>query len=124
MCTRTRSGRSQIGLTAATLVVTAETIVKALGGRRAGGGWMARCPAHDDREPSLSLRVADDGKLLIRCHAGCDQAWVIGILRSRNLWPHRTDCLRPGWSGGWHWTQDDKQVAWIGLREADRRSPG
>ena len=34
---------------------------------------------------------------------------------------HRTDCLRPGWSGGWQWTEDGKQVAWIGLRaESDR----
>ena len=39
--------------------MTAETIVRALGGRKAGLGWMARCPAHDDREPSLSIREAD-----------------------------------------------------------------
>ena len=38
--------------------MTAETIAKALGGRKAGGGWMARCPAHDDRKPSLSIRDA------------------------------------------------------------------
>ena len=38
--------------------MTAETIAKALGGRKAGGGWMARCPAHDDREPSLSISDA------------------------------------------------------------------
>ena len=37
---------------------------------------MARCPAHDDRKPSLSIRDADDGKVLVRCHAGCDQARV------------------------------------------------
>jgi putative DNA primase/helicase len=64
----------------------AETIAKALGGRRAGGAWMARCPAHDDREPSLSIRDADDGKVLVRCHAGCDQGRVITALRSRGLW--------------------------------------
>ena len=57
--------------------MTAETIAKALGGRKAGGGWMARCPAHDDRKPSLSIRDADDGKVLVRCHAGCDQERVI-----------------------------------------------
>jgi hypothetical protein len=33
----------------------AETIARALGGRKAGAGWMTRCPAHDDHEPS------DDG---------------------------------------------------------------
>jgi putative DNA primase/helicase len=63
-----------------------ETIAKALGGRKAGGGWMARCPAHDDREPSLSIRNAGDGKVLVRCHAGCDQERVIAVLRSRGLW--------------------------------------
>jgi hypothetical protein len=39
----------------------AEPIAEALGGRKAGGGWMARCPAHDDRQPSLSIRDTDDG---------------------------------------------------------------
>jgi hypothetical protein len=64
----------------------AETIAKALGGRKAGGAWMARCPAHDDREPSLSIRDADGHKVLVRCHAGCDQGRVITALRSRGLW--------------------------------------
>jgi putative DNA primase/helicase len=64
----------------------AETIAKALGGRKAGGAWMARCPAHDDREPSLSIRDADGRKVLVRCHAGCDQGRVIAALRSRGLW--------------------------------------
>ena len=41
-------------------MATAETIAKALGGRKAGGGWTARCPAHDDRTPSLSIRDAED----------------------------------------------------------------
>ena len=64
----------------------AEAIVKALGGRKIGGGWMARCPAHDDREPSLSIRDVEDGKVLVHCHAGCDQARVIAALRSSRAW--------------------------------------
>ncbi len=43
---------------AARPAMSAKTIAKALGGRKAGGGWMARCPAHDDRKPSLSIRDA------------------------------------------------------------------
>ncbi len=39
----------------------AETIAEALGGRKAGGSWVARCPDHDDREPSLSIHDVDDG---------------------------------------------------------------
>jgi hypothetical protein len=66
--------------------MNAETIARALGGRKVGGGWMARCPAHDDRTPSLSIRDTDDGKVLVRCHAGCGQEQVISILRSRGLW--------------------------------------
>lgn len=63
----------------------AETIALALGGRKAGAGWIARCPAHDDRKPSLSIRDAD-GQVLVRCHAGCDQYAVIAALRDRGLW--------------------------------------
>jgi hypothetical protein len=66
--------------------MTAEIIAKALGGRKAGGGWMARCPAHDDHTPSLSIRDADNGKVLVCCHAGCDQEQVIAALRARGLW--------------------------------------
>jgi hypothetical protein len=28
----------------------------------------------------------------------------------------KTDCLRPGWSGGWQWTNNGERVAWINLR--------
>jgi putative DNA primase/helicase len=66
--------------------MTAESVAKGLGGRKAGGGWMARCPAHDDRDPSLSIRDGDDGKVLLRCHAGCDQRRVIAALRAGGLW--------------------------------------
>jgi putative DNA primase/helicase len=66
----------------------AEFIAKALGGFRAGASWMARCPAHDDRTPSLSIREAD-GKVLVRCHARCEQEQVIAALRSRGLWTER-----------------------------------
>ena len=77
--------------------MNAERIARALGGRKAGVGWMARCPVHDDRKPSLSLRHGEDGKVLVRCHAGCEQAQVIAVLRSRGMWqgshPHRFDRL-------------------------------
>ena len=69
--------------------MTAETIVKALGGRKVGTGWMARCPAHDDRTPSLSIRESK-GKVLVRCHAGCEQRDVIVALKERDLWDGRS----------------------------------
>jgi hypothetical protein len=66
--------------------MAAETIAKALGGRKAGVGWVAQCPAHDDRTPSLSIREGGDNKVLVRCHAGCDQERVIAALRERGVW--------------------------------------
>jgi phage/plasmid primase-like uncharacterized protein len=66
----------------------AESIAKHLGGRKIGDGWMARCPAHEDRDPSLSIRDSDDSKVLVHCHAGCDQRRVVSALRSLGLWQH------------------------------------
>jgi hypothetical protein len=42
--------------------------------------WKACCPAHSDRKPSLSIRVANDGKILIHCHAGCPTEKVVTAL--------------------------------------------
>src|SRR5689334_20083592 len=66
--------------------MTAEAIAKALDGRKTGGSWTARCPAHDDRTPSLSIRESDGDKVLVHCHAGCDQRDVIAALKEQGLW--------------------------------------
>ena len=63
-----------------------QSIARALGGHRAGAGWMACCPAHEDSTPSLSITESRDGMLLVHCHAGCSQAAVIAGLRERGLW--------------------------------------
>jgi putative DNA primase/helicase len=47
---------------------------------------MARCPAQADHNPSLSIQSGDDGKILVRCFAGCEQHRVIAILKARGLW--------------------------------------
>ncbi len=41
--------------------------------------WIARCPAHDDRDPSLSVRDAGD-RVLVHCHAGCPAGAVVSAL--------------------------------------------
>src|SRR5258705_267491 len=41
------------------------------GVKKTTAGWMARCPAHDDRNASLGIREGDDERVLINCHAGC-----------------------------------------------------
>lgn len=41
------------------------------GVERVHKGWIARCPAHDDRNPSLSIAEGVEGRTLVCCHAGC-----------------------------------------------------
>jgi putative DNA primase/helicase len=59
------------------------------GCRRAGAGWIACCPAHKDRNPSLSLHASADGQALVHCHAGCSQTAVIAALKDLGLWPEQ-----------------------------------
>ncbi len=51
--------------------------------RRSGSGWSACCPAHEDRNPSLSIGVGDDGRVLVHCHAGCATRAVLEALGLR-----------------------------------------
>ena len=46
-------------------------------------GWQTHCPAHGDENPSLSLNEGEGGKILVYCHAGCDQTEVIQALMDR-----------------------------------------
>ncbi len=39
--------------------------------------WVALCPSHDDKSPSLCIDEADNGKILIKCWAGCGANEVI-----------------------------------------------
>ena len=48
---------------------------------RGEDGFTARCPAHDDHNPSLSADLGDDGRLLVRCHADCPSEAVLGALK-------------------------------------------
>lgn len=62
------------------LHAAAASIVKSLGGEWKPSGAMCRCPAHDDRRPSLSVRVGERG-ILFKCFAGCATIDVIRALR-------------------------------------------
>ena len=48
--------------------------------RRQDTGWIARCPAHDDRHPSLSVAEGDDGRALVWCFAGCSLEAVLAAV--------------------------------------------
>jgi len=73
--------------------MSAETLLSRLRGVRRTGAdrWIARCPAHDDRTPSLSIRELDDGRVLLHCFAGCAAADVLAAvgLEMDALFPER-----------------------------------
>jgi len=61
--------------------MTAEAFAALVEARRTGAGrWMARCPAHADRLPSLSIRDGEDGRVLVHCFAGCANTAILAAL--------------------------------------------
>jgi DNA primase len=65
--------------------------------RRAGKGFTACCPAHDDKSASLSLSESDEGKILLHCFAGCSTASVLAAigLSLADLFPERLSPTTP-----------------------------
>ena len=59
------------------------------------GTWTACCPAHEDKSPSLSVREADDGRVLVHCFGGCDVHTVLGAvgMDMTDLFPERDERL-------------------------------
>jgi hypothetical protein len=53
--------------------------------------WIACCPAHDDKNPSLSIQEQDDGTLLIYCHSLCAPAHIVAAvgLELKDLFPQK-----------------------------------
>ena len=44
------------------------------------GKYVAKCPSHDDRSPSLAIGETADGLVLLHCFAGCDTESVLNAL--------------------------------------------
>ncbi len=58
-----------------------ELVLARLAGVKGNGhGYVALCPAHDDRSPSLSVSAGNDGRALLHCHAGCDTAAIVSAM--------------------------------------------
>jgi hypothetical protein len=86
----------------------ADQIVSRLSGvkKRRAGGWMAKCPAHEDRSASLAIAETDDGVVLLHCFAECEPLDVLGAigLEMTDLYPERLEHQKPypgrvAWSG-------------------------
>jgi hypothetical protein len=56
--------------------------------KRSGDDWKSTCPAHDDRNPSLSIS-GKDGLVLVHCHAGCSTPNILAAidLKPSDLFP-------------------------------------
>lgn len=52
-------------------MTTREFLSRLKGVKKRGRGWTALCPAHDDKDPSLSIDIGDEGKILLKCFIGC-----------------------------------------------------
>ncbi len=68
-------------------MTTAAEIVSGLGGKWRAPTAMVRCPAHDDRSPSMRVTHGRDGRPMVYCCAGCSGDAIRDALRSRGLWP-------------------------------------
>lgn len=62
--------------------MSAQAIVERLEHCRSVGkdSYIARCPAHKDRSPSLSIKELHDGRVLVHCHAGCGALDIISAV--------------------------------------------
>lgn len=60
--------------------------------KRNGQGWEAKCPAHEDDKNSLNIGRGDDGKVLLKCFAGCTSSEIVGRLgmTMQDLFPPST----------------------------------
>ena len=74
------------------------------GVRESNGSWKALCPAHEDREPSLSVSEGDDGRVLLRCFASCENQEIVAALglEMKDLFEHRN-----GQGGGGSYTSSE-----------------
>lgn len=80
-----------------TAMTSARAIAGKLQGRRIREGeYLACCPAHDDRNPSLSISQKGD-KTLLHCWSGCPQNTVIGALQGLGAWPRRKQHQGRAW---------------------------
>lgn len=58
-----------------------ETLLPRLSGVRSiGGGFQARCPAHEDRNPSLSITLGTTQPVVLMCHAGCETDAILAAV--------------------------------------------
>lgn len=73
--------------------MSADNLLSRLDGVKSTGRdrWIARCPAHADKHPSLSVRETEAGVILAHCFSGCEVAEIVSAvgLKLEDLFPPR-----------------------------------
>ena len=80
-------------MSAATLLDRLERVKQTAPGR-----WLARCPAHEDRSPSLSIRELEDGRVLLHDFGGCGTGDILASLglHMGDLFPRDLPAVQAG----------------------------
>lgn len=102
--------------------MTADEIAERLGARRNGSGWTALCPAHPDKNPSLSISEGNHGGVLLLCRAGCDTSAVVaaGGMTFADLAPPETAKPKPRVVARYTYTDENGTP----IRQVERWEPG
>ncbi|OQY03369.1 MAG: hypothetical protein B6I25_08175 [Planctomycetales bacterium 4572_13] len=86
--------------------------------KQASNGHTARCPAHEDNRNSLSIKMADDGKILLHCFAGCktDKICADIELDMQDLFPPKTTSPPRRIAATYSYTNEDGELLFQKLR--------
>lgn len=110
-----------------------EVVLPKLDGvRKQGGYWMARCPAHEDRQASLSVSAGSDHPVLLKCHAGCEPEEILaklGLTWDSLCAPREERPARGEWTphgeavAVYDYADEDGNLLFQVLRTADKQFP-
>lgn len=105
--------------------MTAEELAARLEAKRAGTGWSALCPAHEDRNPSLSISAGTNGNVLVHCHAGCHLDEILAALNLsladlQSDAPHRNGNGKPEIVATYDYTDEQGTVLFQVVRKVNK----
>lgn len=111
-----------------------EVLARLDGVREGARGWTAKCPAHPDRSPSLSIGEGDDGRVLLTCFAGCSiqsiasavGLTVADLFSEKPVFPPtrgmgRAEIASPGADGAADFSTTTPADLWARVRQGIRR---
>jgi 5S rRNA maturation endonuclease (ribonuclease M5) len=110
--------------------ITSMILPQLTGIRPSGGSWMARCPAHEDGTASLHISRGTTQPVVLKCHAGCDPADILGAIGL--TWealcePRGESAERGEWTPGgpavavYDYTDEAGKILYQVLRTADKK---